>query len=150
MFKGEYKMSRAKAGACAADDHPLCVQSDDSLRRRTSSGPERSDPTGVLRGKLSACGVNLLSATGANRPLLLSPPLAETPAASSLQAAQRQQKRARPRGEVNQKISHRPAPTFRHILPLPSRIQPAIKGERKEAIPTQLHFRPQISLMDTN
>ncbi|CAG02548.1 unnamed protein product [Tetraodon nigroviridis] len=45
----------------------------------------------------------------------------------SCRAAHLQQKRARLGGEVNKRMSHRSAPTFRHILPLPYRIQPATK-----------------------
>lgn len=83
---------------------------------------------------------------GANRPLLLFPPLAERLATPPLQAAQLQEKRARLEREVNKKISQRSVPTFRHILPLPSRIQPAVKGECKDAFPAQLHSKaPDIS-----
>lgn len=108
---------------------------------------DRSDRTRAGSCRVSYPSVESTSEhTDANRLPFLFPPLAETPAAPSLQAAQLQQKRARLGGEVTKKISHRLAPTFRHILPLPSRIQPAIKGEHKDAFPTQLHFKaPDIS-----
>uniref|UniRef100_A0A674NF87 Uncharacterized protein n=1 Tax=Takifugu rubripes TaxID=31033 RepID=A0A674NF87_TAKRU len=74
-------------------------RTDDCRRSKTSSGAQPSDLTGILQ---------------------VDP---------SLQEAQLQRKRARLPGDLNKTISHRPAPIFRHILPLPSRTQPAIKGD---------------------
>lgn len=115
-----------KAGLCAADAHPLCVQTDNCRRRKTSSGAQPSDldRTGILQVEGPSCKATTCR--------LANP---------SLQEAQLQLKRARLAGESNKTISHRPAPIFRHILPLPSRTQPDIKGDRKDTFPTPLHFK---------
>ncbi|TWW69571.1 Myocardin, partial [Takifugu flavidus] len=105
-----------KAGLRATDAHPLCVQTDDCRRRKTSSGAQPSDLTGILQVEGPSC-----------KSVKLWAPTTCRSADPSLQEAQLQRKRARLPGDLNKTISHRPAPIFRHILPLPSRTQPAIK-----------------------
>ncbi|TNM96720.1 hypothetical protein fugu_014876 [Takifugu bimaculatus] len=91
-------------------------RTDDCRRRKTSSGAQPSDLTGILQVEGPSCkSVKLWAPTTCR--------LADP----SLQEAQLQRKRARLPGDLNKTISHRPAPIFRHILPLPSRTQPAIK-----------------------
>lgn len=121
-----YNLTGVKAGLYAADAHPLCIQTDDCRRRKTTSGAQPSDLTGILQVEGPSCkSVKLWAPTTCR--------LADP----SLQEAQLQLKRARLAGDSNKTISHRPAPIFRHILPLPSRTQ----GDRKDRFPTQLHFQ---------
>lgn len=124
-------MTGVQAGLCAVDAHPLCVQTAACRHRKTNSGAPPWDLTRILQGEdPSGKSVTFWAPTVCHW------------ADPSLQAAQLQLKRVCLAGDWNKPVSHRPAPIFRHILPLPSRTQPAIKGERKNAFPTQLPLKP--------